>query len=200
MVDTDNNGSISQSEFKTGCEKGWIQQPDAATATDMKTESKAEGEPTPQVSSPATDTKTEPPAAAEQTPQVPSPPPAEQSAASDAGTTPASKQTFATVSGDALLASDYYDQNVYDPQDNKIGKVQDILIAKDGKVIGVMLGVGGLLGLGEKNVAVPFDALKVVEKNNRKYLAMDATKESLEAAPGYSWDMTNKKWVPQKAG
>jgi hypothetical protein len=29
---------------------------------------------------------------------------------------------------------------------------------------------------------------------------MEANKESLEAAPGYTWDMTNKKWLPQKAG
>ena len=36
MVDTDNDGSISQDEFKTGCGKGWIQQPDAATVDDMK--------------------------------------------------------------------------------------------------------------------------------------------------------------------
>ena len=38
MVDTDNNGSISQEEFKTGCGKGWIQEPDAATIKDMKGE------------------------------------------------------------------------------------------------------------------------------------------------------------------
>ena len=36
MVDTDKNGAISQDEFKTGCGKGWIQQPDAATVNDMK--------------------------------------------------------------------------------------------------------------------------------------------------------------------
>jgi hypothetical protein len=36
MVDTDNNGSISQDEFKAGCGKGWIQQPDAATVNGMK--------------------------------------------------------------------------------------------------------------------------------------------------------------------
>ena len=36
MVDADNNGSISQDEFKAGCGKGWIQQPDAATVNDMK--------------------------------------------------------------------------------------------------------------------------------------------------------------------
>ena len=38
MVDTDNNGSISQEEFKTGCGKGWIQAPDAASIKDMKGE------------------------------------------------------------------------------------------------------------------------------------------------------------------
>ena len=38
MVDTDNSGSISQEEFKTGCRKGWIQEPDAATIKDTKGE------------------------------------------------------------------------------------------------------------------------------------------------------------------
>ena len=36
LVDTDKDGKISQSEFQTGCGKGWIQQPDAATVNDMK--------------------------------------------------------------------------------------------------------------------------------------------------------------------
>ena len=38
MVDTDNNGSISQVEFNAGCAKGWIQEADAATVKDMKGE------------------------------------------------------------------------------------------------------------------------------------------------------------------
>ena len=36
MVDADKDGKISADEFKTGCGKGWIQQPDAATIKDMK--------------------------------------------------------------------------------------------------------------------------------------------------------------------
>jgi hypothetical protein len=36
MVDTDKNDSISQSEFQTGCGKGWIQKPDASTVDEMK--------------------------------------------------------------------------------------------------------------------------------------------------------------------
>jgi hypothetical protein len=36
MVDTDKDGKISADEFKTGCGKGWIQEPDAATVKDMQ--------------------------------------------------------------------------------------------------------------------------------------------------------------------
>jgi hypothetical protein len=36
MVDTDKDGKISADEFKAGCSKGWIQEPDAATLKDMK--------------------------------------------------------------------------------------------------------------------------------------------------------------------
>ena len=36
LVDTDKDGNISQAEFQVGCSKGWIQNPDAATADQMK--------------------------------------------------------------------------------------------------------------------------------------------------------------------
>ena len=36
MVDTNKDGKVSADEFKTGCSKGWIQEPDAATVDDMK--------------------------------------------------------------------------------------------------------------------------------------------------------------------
>ncbi len=36
MVDTNNDGKIDAAEFKAGCGKGWIQQPDASTVKDMQ--------------------------------------------------------------------------------------------------------------------------------------------------------------------
>jgi hypothetical protein len=36
MVDTDKDGKISQTEFQTGCGKGWIQKPDTSTVNEMK--------------------------------------------------------------------------------------------------------------------------------------------------------------------
>jgi len=52
--------------------------------------------------------------------------------------------------------TNFYKQNVYDPSDNKIGGVDDTLIDKEGRVTAVIIGVGRFLGMGEKDVAVPF--------------------------------------------
>jgi sporulation protein YlmC with PRC-barrel domain len=42
--------------------------------------------------------------------------------------------------------TNFYKQNVYDPSDNKIGDVDDVLIDKEGRVTAMILGVGGFLG------------------------------------------------------
>jgi sporulation protein YlmC with PRC-barrel domain len=46
--------------------------------------------------------------------------------------------------------TNFYKQNVYDPSDNKIGDVDDMLIDKEGHVTAMIIGVGGFLGMGEK--------------------------------------------------
>ena len=63
--------------------------------------------------------------------------------------------------------TNFYKQNVYDPSDNKIGGVDDILIDKEGRVTVVIIGVGGFLGMGEKDVAVPFRSVRASEKDNK---------------------------------
>lgn len=103
-----------------------------------------------------------------------------------------------TVPGDNLTVSDVYKQNVYDPQDNKIGDVSDVLLDKSGKVTAVIVGVGGFLGVGEKDIAVPFTALSFAEKDGKRYLVMNATKEALQTAPGYIYDREHNQWVPAK--
>jgi hypothetical protein len=61
--------------------------------------------------------------------------------------------------------------------------VKDVLLSKDGNVAAVIVGVGGFLGVGEKDVAVPFNTLALQEKNGDTYLVMNATKEALQSAP-----------------
>ena len=98
--------------------------------------------------------------------------------------------TISSLPNGVLPISDYYNQSVYDAKDNKIGDINDLLLDKEGKVSAIILGVGGFLGAGEKNVAVPFNALKLTEKNGKRYLVMDTTKEALNRAPGYTFDRT----------
>ena len=100
---------------------------------------------------------------------------------------------------DLVTVTDWYKQNVYDPKDNKIGEVMDVLIDKSGKVTSLIIGVGGFLGAGEKEVAVPFDAVHVTSKdNNRWYLVMNTTKDDLKSAPGFKYDRNSTTWVPDK--
>ena len=48
---------------------------------------------------------------------------------------------------------------VFGPDDKQVGKIKDVLIDHDGEVRVVVIGVGGFLGLGTKDVGVPFTAL-----------------------------------------
>src|SRR6267143_2676258 len=91
--------------------------------------------------------------------------------------------------------TNFYKQNVYDPSDNKIGEVDDILIDKEGRVAALIIGVGGFLGMGEKDVAIPFSALHASEKNNKWYLVLNTTKDALKTAPGFMYDKTKTMWV-----
>ncbi|MBX9760609.1 MAG: PRC-barrel domain-containing protein, partial [Beijerinckiaceae bacterium] len=45
------------------------------------------------------------------------------------------------------------------------GDIDDILLDHQGKIIAVVVGVGGFLGIGEKNVAIPFDSLVLQDKS-----------------------------------
>ena len=69
---------------------------------------------------------------------------------------------------------------------DNIGEVNDVVIGPDGKVEAIVVGVGGFLGIGEKNVALKFDALKWQQDGTGdQWIVVDATKESLEALPDF---------------
>lgn len=101
-----------------------------------------------------------------------------------------------SVPSSSLTVTDWYKQDVYDPQNNKIGEVMDVLVGKDGQVQAAIVGVGGFLGAGEKDVAVSFNAIKQTMKNDKIYLTMDTSKDALKKAPGFKYDSTKTTWVP----
>ncbi len=110
--------------------------------------------------------------------------------------TPMQGQVLNALPSNSTTVTNYYKQNVYDTSDTKIGEISDVLVGKDGKVEAFVVSVGGFLGMGEKDVAVPFNAIRATEKNGKWYLTMNATKDSLKAAHGYKYDKAKATWVP----
>ena len=108
-------------------------------------------------------------------------------------------QTMTTIPQSATTVTAWYKQNVYDPSDNKIGEIMDVLMDKDGKASALIVGVGGFLGAGEKDVAVPFNAVQLTRKdNNKNYLVMNTTKDALKSAKGFKYDRNNMAWIPEE--
>lgn len=73
-----------------------------------------------------------------------------------------------------------------------IGEINDIIVSKDGEIRAVVLGVGGFLGLGERDVTVSMDAIKVVQEKDDaddRFLVVTTSKEILENAPVFEADM-----------
>tara|TARA_R110000737_G_C14501825_1_gene472078 strand:+ start:162 stop:1010 length:849 start_codon:yes stop_codon:yes gene_type:complete len=68
-----------------------------------------------------------------------------------------------------------------------IGEVNDVILGANGQVKAVILGIGGFIGIGEKDIAVPMDQIKMVreEGNDDDYfLVVKTNKEMLtEATP-----------------
>ena len=107
-------------------------------------------------------------------------------------------QAMSSIPGDSVTITHWYKQSVYDPSDNKIGEIEDVLVDRSGKATGLIIGVGGFLGAGEKDVAVPFNAVQVTNKNNNKwYLVMNTTKDALKNAKGFKYDRNAMTWVPE---
>jgi sporulation protein YlmC with PRC-barrel domain len=106
--------------------------------------------------------------------------------------------TMSAAPTDSWTVTNYYKQSVYDPKESKIGDVDDVLVDKSGKVTGLVIGVGGFLGAGEKDVIVPFTAVKTEKKNDKWWLTLDQSKDDLKNAPGFKYDKASTTWVPDK--
>jgi sporulation protein YlmC with PRC-barrel domain len=100
-----------------------------------------------------------------------------------------------TMPSNALLISNLYDRNVYDTSENKLGEIKDIVLDRTGTVSAVIVSVGGFLGMGEKDVAVAFDAVHVTQRNNKTWLTINTTKDALKGATGFKFDKSQGLWM-----
>ena len=95
---------------------------------------------------------------------------------------------YTTVDTDRL-ASKIIGQPVYDGKakdSNNLGNITDLVLGENGQVAAVVVGVGGFLGLGEKQVAVDFTSLQfVVADDNTERYVLQTTKDELTNAPDF---------------
>ncbi len=88
------------------------------------------------------------------------------------------------VPANAVLASQFMGQAVYTAANENIGEINDLIMNKELDNIVAIVGVGGFLGIGEKDVAIPIgDITAVKDESNTLRLTISASKEQLEALP-----------------
>jgi PRC-barrel domain protein len=114
------------------------------------------------------------------------------SATAPAPTTDAAKKTdmpkSASAAGGDWRASKLIGQTIRNAANESIGDINDLIVDTSGKVSAVIVGVGGFLGIGEKNVSLPFEKLSFSrDANNAIMVTASATKDSLQSAPEYQF-------------
>jgi PRC-barrel domain protein len=70
-------------------------------------------------------------------------------------------------------------------------------VTSDGTIAAALVNVGGFLGIGEKEVAVPFSSIELVRDKNDWHLVVDATKDALRDAPSYKDAVARERLTPQ---
>lgn len=102
-----------------------------------------------------------------------------------------------------LRASTLEGNRVVNRQDESLGKIEDLMIDLDrGRIAYAVLSFGGVLGIGDKLFAIPWQALSFDPAQKRFILGVD--KSLLDRAPGFdknNWpDMADPAWGAQLYG
>ena len=121
------------------------------------------------------------------TPPASSPPPAANAA-------PMPDNMYYKSTAGQMRASKLIGLNVKNNANETIGEINELVLDKDGKTVAVIVGVGGFLGIGQKEVALDYKALNIKYDPNAMTDAgsttvmVNATKESLKASPDWTWN------------
>jgi sporulation protein YlmC with PRC-barrel domain len=171
----------------------------AALATVLAIPAYAQSSSTTPSAQPPTTAQSAPPAPAEKTapPMDVKSPPATNAAA------PADKSAATDMKADKKQAGFVQDQNpnewrssklvgtsVYGPDNKSIGSIDDLVVDQKGAIKAAVIGVGGFLGVGQKDVAVPFEALQIQRKSNSSSIdkiTVSYTKDQLSNAPKFAY-------------
>jgi hypothetical protein len=75
-------------------------------------------------------------------------------------------------------------QTVYNQNKEKVGKIDDLIVAPDGELAFAIIGAGGFAGLGRHDVAIPIEQLQL---EDGKFILEGATKAAIKALPKFEY-------------
>ncbi len=83
------------------------------------------------------------------------------------------------------LVRDRWNKSVYNAQGKSIGDLNDVLVGPDGRIQALVIGVGGFLGLGEKNVAIDYNYIERNGNITPDRITLNMTEQDLRSAPTF---------------
>lgn len=98
------------------------------------------------------------------------------------------------LAGSDLRASDLIGSTVRGRDDQDLGQIEELVVSRDDDVVTAVLSVGGILGIGAKRVAVPYEDLRISPDGESLYLSM--TVDELEARPAFEYERGLRSAVP----
>lgn len=170
----------------------------------------------PPAAQPPTTAQSAPPAPAEKT----APPMNDKTSAKpDTGTAPAAMPDKSAATGTTAdkkqagfvqnqdtsewRSSKLVGASVYGPDNKSIGSIDDLIVDQKGAIKAAVIGVGGFLGVGQKDVAVPFEALQIQRKQNSSSIdkiTVSYTKDQLSNAPKFAYFQVQSNTTTGSAG
>lgn len=94
---------------------------------------------------------------------------------------------YVTPTETDFIASSLIDTKVLNKQDQAIGQIKDVIIRQN-NVAGIVIGVGGFLGVGERYVVVDPTTVYMRHENGDWKVVVNATKDSLMSAPEFKYE------------
>ena len=86
--------------------------------------------------------------------------------------------------------NEFVNKEIYNRAGQRLGTIKDVLVGPDGKMTAVIINVGQYLGIGDKEMAVPFFT---VQRDSAQRIVIDVTKDALQAGPAFVGQKSSKQ-------
>jgi len=89
--------------------------------------------------------------------------------------------------------NEFVNRDIHNRAGEKLGTVKDVLVGPEGRMTAIIVSIGRELGLGDKDVAIPFTALQLEQSDTGRRIVVDAKKETVQTAPAFERRPAPKK-------